>query len=182
MVRGQVGGGQFQVQEVLAAGEVQCRGCSRGGLALLQQVGDVITAVRLKSEGVVNGSGHGVRAVEFAQGNDFLDVVGGREAFFLQLAIIRLGLGRQVEKGRQQGLLAGADALGHQFTIVIGVADVLAAVMATGVRGDQFFAEEKDEPVGVNFEGELLSGVEAGDGIAGWRQRRPGNGCWRRRS
>jgi len=165
LVRGQVGGRQFQVQEVLAAGEVQCRGRGRGGLTLLQQVGDIITAVRLKSEGIVNGAGHGVRAVEFAQGNDLLDVVGGREAFFLQLAIIRLGLGRQVEKGRQQGLLAGADALGHQFTIVIGVADVLAAVVATGVRGDQFFAEEKDEPVRVNFEGELLAGVEAGDGI-----------------
>jgi len=119
LVRGQIGGGQFQVQEVLAAGEVQRRGRGRGGLALLQQVGDVITTVRLKSEGVVNGAGHGGRAVEFAQGNDFLDVVGGGEALFLQLAIAWFAMGFAVNAdiGHLAQPLVGGGAQCRSFFI-----------------------------------------------------------------
>ena len=123
--------GQVQVQQVLPPGQVQGRG--DGGLAftLFEDVGDVFAAVGLEGEGVVQGAGGFVRAVDLAQGDDFLDVVRGVEALFLQLARVEVGLGSQAQEGLQEGLLAGALAIDQQFLDMIGVADVLAAVVTS---------------------------------------------------
>ena len=90
--------GQVQVQQVLPAGQVQRR---RGGglaLPLFQDVGDVFAAVSFIGQRVVQGAGGFVQAVDLTQGDDFLDVVRGVEAFFLEFAGIEIGLGPRLRK------------------------------------------------------------------------------------
>ena len=73
----EVGWGQIQFQQVLAAGQVQRSRRGTGAFALFEDVGDVFAAISLESQRVLEGSIDFLRAVDFAQGEDFLDVVQG---------------------------------------------------------------------------------------------------------
>ena len=127
----EVGRGQVQVQQVLPPGQVQGRG--HGGLAfpLFEDVGDVFAAVSLEGQRVVQGAGDFVGAVDLAQGNDLLDVMRGVEPLFLELARVEIGLRSQAQEGLQEGLLARSLAMDQQFLDVVGIADVLAAVVTS---------------------------------------------------
>ena len=57
LVEPQVGFGQFQVQQVLATGQVQRPGFRQDPLPLFEQVGDVLAAERLELQGILNGPG-----------------------------------------------------------------------------------------------------------------------------
>ena len=106
---------------------------------MLEDVGDVFAAEGLKGEGVLEGAGDFFGAVDFAQGDDFLDVMGGVEAFVLQLAGKQLGLRARDQEGQQQSLIAGLFALRDQVLGVIGIGDVLTAIVTAQVGGDEFF-------------------------------------------
>ena len=90
----------------------------------------------------------------------------GVEAFFLQFAAVELGVGARGQEGQEQGLVAGLLALGLQFLDMVGMADLLAAVIAAGVGGDELFVVKEQQLIGIELEGQLLRGVEVGDRIA----------------
>jgi hypothetical protein len=57
VVGGEVGGGEFEVEEVGAAGEVQGAGCGGVAGALFEDVFDVLAGVGLGLDGVLDGEG-----------------------------------------------------------------------------------------------------------------------------
>jgi len=150
VIGAQVGRGQVQFQEVLPAGQVQRRRRSGVTLALFQEVGDVFAAVSVEAQGVLEGAGHLVGAVELAQRHDLLNVVGSVETFFPEFAAVDLGLWPQAQESLQAGLITGSATLPQKFLDMVEVFDVLAAVVRAQVRGDKFFVvmeETLNEPV-----------------------------------
>jgi len=139
VIGAQVDRGQVQFQEVLPAGQVQGRG--RGGvtLALFQEIGDVFAAVSIEGESILEGTSHFIGAVELAQRHDLLNVVGSVEAFLPEFATVEIGLRPQAQESLQAGLVAGSVTLRQEFLDMIGVFDVLAAVVRAQVCGDEFF-------------------------------------------
>jgi len=65
-VEAQGGFGPFQVEQVFAAGQGECAGLGQAPLALLQQVGAVRATARLAFQGVFEGAGGLVRAIDLA--------------------------------------------------------------------------------------------------------------------
>ena len=53
-----------------------------------------------------------------------------------------------------------------QFLGVIGIADLLAAIVTARMSGDEFFVVKEQQLVGVELEGEFLRGVEVGHRVA----------------
>ena len=138
---------------------MQGRGGHGVALALFQQLGDIFTAVSVEGQGVPQGAGHFVGAVELAQRDDLLDVVRGMEAFFAEFATVAFGVCSQAQEGSQAGLVAGAVTLRQEFLDMIGVADVLAAVVTAQVGGDQLLVVIAEQLVRIDFEGQLLGSV-----------------------
>ena len=99
-VQAEVGFGQFQVQQVLAAGQVQGPGFGQQALPLLQQVGDVFATEGLELQGILDGPGGSVGAVDLRQGHDLADVMEDVEPPLRQAQVERLGLGRQASSRR----------------------------------------------------------------------------------
>ena len=99
-------------------------------LPLQENVGHVFAAEGFEGDGVFDGSGDLVRAIDLAQGDDLLDVMGSIEAFVLEFAAKQFGLRREVEEGQQQSLIACLFTLGQQFLGVIGIGLVLAPIIA----------------------------------------------------
>jgi hypothetical protein len=132
---------------------------------LFEDVGKVFAAVSLEGEGVLEGAGDLVGAVDFTQGDDLLDVVGGVEAFVLEFAGVEFGLGAELEEGQQEGRVTGPLALGQQVLEVIGIADVLVAIIAAEVGGDEFLVVIDEQLIGVNLQAQFLGGVEGRHGV-----------------
>jgi hypothetical protein len=158
--------GQVQVQQVLPPGQVQGRGRRSVALPLFEEVGDVFAAIGLEGQRVVQGAGRFVGAVDLAQRNDLLDVARSIEPLFLKLACVEVRLRTQAQAGLKEGLLARAMAMDQEFLEVIRIANVLAAIASAQVGGDEFFVVIEEQLVGIDFEGELLGGVEIGHGVA----------------
>ena len=101
VVKGEVGSGQFQLQQVLLARQVQGAGFFRRMLALVQEVGDVFAREGLIGEGILQGPGDDLHAVAFAQGDDLLDMVFGVKAALFQLLVVSGALGQRAKKRRK---------------------------------------------------------------------------------
>src|SRR3974377_2602656 len=83
LVGAEVGGSDVDVEQVVAAGELEGAGfrqCTGPGL---QDVGDVLGAEGLEGEPVGDGTGHGIGGVDLSQSQDPADVVGGGGAGFV---------------------------------------------------------------------------------------------------
>lgn len=90
---------------------MQGAGLGGGAFALFQDIGDIFTAVRLERQGVFQGACDLLRAVDFAPGDDFLEVVRAVEALVLQLAGISRGVRTQRQESQEQALRARLFAL-----------------------------------------------------------------------
>jgi hypothetical protein len=90
----------------------------------------------------------------------------GIEAFFLKLAAIEFGFGTEIQKGQEQGLVAGVLALGLKLLDVVRMGDAPTTVVAAGMGGDQLFVVKDQELVGQDFKGQPLRGVEVRNRIA----------------
>ena len=100
LVEPQVGFGEFQVQQVLPAGQMQDPRFGQDALALFQQVGDVLAAEGLELQGILDGPGGGLRPVDLGQGHDLADVMQDVEPTLGEALVKSFSLGRQ----RQQPL------------------------------------------------------------------------------
>src|SRR5581483_1523803 len=119
----------------------------------------------LECQGVLQGADHLVGTVDLTQGNDLPDMVGGVEAFFLQLACVELGLRSQAQEGLQNGLGASPVALRQQFFNVIGIVNVLPPVVTAQMSGDELFMMIKKQLVRIDFERESLRSVKVRHGV-----------------
>src|SRR5208283_1231822 len=114
----------------------------------------------------LEGTGNFVRPVDFAEGDDLLDMMRSVEAFFLELAAIGFGVRAEVQKSQEQGLLTSLLTLGLEFLDMVGMGHALAAVVTAGMDGDEFFVVKEQKLVGQDFQGQPLGGVEVRHGIA----------------
>ena len=94
-VEPQVGFGEFQVQQVLSPGQVQGPGFRQDALALFEQVGDVLAAEGLELQGILDGSGGGLCAVDLGQSDDLADVMQDVEPPLGEALVKSFSLGRQ---------------------------------------------------------------------------------------
>ena len=106
-VEGEVGGGEFDVEEVFVSGEVQCAGFGGCFAALMEDVGDVFGAVGVELDGVFDGSGGCLFAVDFTQRDDFSNVDVAVEAPVLKLPDVFVGVGADAQELHEMLLIAG---------------------------------------------------------------------------
>jgi len=72
-----------------------------GSFALFQDIGDVFATVGLESQRVMERAVDLFQAIDFAQGDDLLDVMPAVEALVLQFASVSLGVGAEGQEGQQ---------------------------------------------------------------------------------
>jgi len=107
-----------------------------------------------------------VLPVDFAEGDDLLDVMRSVDALFLELAAIGFGVRAKVQKGQEQGMQTSLLTLGLEFLEVVGMGKTLAAVVTAGMDGDEFFVVKEQQLVGQDFQGQPLGGIKVRHGIA----------------
>jgi hypothetical protein len=95
VVEGEVRSAKLQVQQILPPRQVEGAGLGARVLALLQHIVDVFAGEGLVCEGVLNGASHRLNSMDFAQSDDFLDVMLGIKAALLKLPVIFLGPARE---------------------------------------------------------------------------------------
>jgi len=162
LVEPQVGFGQFQVQQILSAGQVQRPGFREDALPLFEQVGDVLPAEGLELQGILDGPGGGVRPVDLGQGDDLANVMQDVEPPLSETLVESLGLGRQRQQPLQQLLVTSATTLQKQGLGVIGILEVAPAVVAAHMPGDQPVLVVQAQLVGVELERQSGPGVFRG--------------------
>ena len=150
VVDGQVGLGYLQLQQCLSAGELQGGGLGTQALAAFQQIGDVLAAEGLESEGVLHRSGDRLGAVDLAQGDDLLHVMAGIEAALGERLVIGFGLGREGEEAPEELLLAGIAPLLQQCLGMIRVLDILMALVTARMARDEPVLVVDTEPIRID--------------------------------
>ena len=101
--------------------------------ALLEDVIDVLTGVRLTRDGVFNGAGDFVGAVNVGKGHDLVDVAACVETASGELLVVMFGVRTQGVKGEQPLGVTGSAALIQEFFDVIGVFKVAMALVTAGM-------------------------------------------------
>ena len=162
----EVGGGEFEIEQVGAAGEMEGSRCRGVAGALFEDVFDVLAGVGLALDGVLDGEGYFFGAVDFGEGDDLVDMNALVEVAGGELLVIVFGVWADGVEGEQPFGVASAAALVEEFFDVVGVFEVAVALVAAGVGGDELVGVIEAEAVGEGVEGELLGGVEGGHGVA----------------
>ena len=166
VVEAQVCGGEFEIQEIGAPGEVQRAGARGVSLALLEDVLDVLAGERLAGDGVIDGAGDFVGPVDVGEGDDLVDMDAGVEAAGAQLLVVVLCLRAQGVKGEQPLGVARPSALVEEFAHVIGVFKIAVPLVTAGMRRHHVVVMVEAEAVGERFEREPLRGVAGWHGVA----------------
>ena len=158
VVDGQVGLGQFELQQVGSAGELQGGRLAAEGAPGGQDVGDVFGAEGRQFQPVVDGTRHRLGAVHLDQGEDPSDMPTRVHALGQQPVAVGLGARRQGQPLHHQTLLAGAGALCLQHAHVIWILDVAVPIQAARVAGLELVMVVNAYPVGVGLERQALAG------------------------
>src|SRR3981081_4206472 len=98
---------------------------------------DVFAGEGVEDERILDGAAAGLRAVDFSQRDDLAYMCARIEAPGEKPFVIRRRLAREHQELRQQALLAGAFALLEQGLRMIGIFDVLVAIEAAHVPGNE---------------------------------------------
>src|SRR6516164_3144001 len=155
----------IDVEQVVAAGELQGSWFWQRPGAGLQDVGDVLGAEGLEGEAVGDGACYGVGGIDLGQGQDLADVVAGVEPALFQAVVIGCRIRRQRQEVHHQALFAGAAALGYQCLGVIWILDVLMTAIAAPMAGDELIVEVDADPVWIGFDRHAAMRVGGRDGI-----------------
>jgi hypothetical protein len=105
---------------------------------------------------VVDGEGDVSGAVNFGQGDDFVDVDAGVEAAGGELLVVGFGPGTEGVEGQEPFGVAGTAALVEEFFDVVGVLEVAVALVAAGVGGDEVVGVIEAEAAGEGVKGHQL--------------------------
>ena len=125
------------LQEVVAAGEMEGAGLRGEAGTLLQQVGDIFRGEGLVDKGILHRPGHGLRGVDVTQGHDFAHVMVRIEAPLLQLEVIRLRPRREREKAPEELVIAGFFPLLQERLGVIGIFDIVEPVVLSRMASNE---------------------------------------------
>ena len=106
-------------------------------LALFEDVGDVFAGEGLAVEGILDGAGEVVLAVDVGEGDDFVDVDAGVETALGELVVVVFGAGAERVEAQQELGVAGFAALVEEFFYVVGIFEVPVALVAAGMSGNQ---------------------------------------------
>ena len=117
-------------------------------------------------QGVGQGPGGVLLAVDLAQRDDLADVVHRVEAALLQFGVVPLGVGREAREAPEQLLAAGAPALVEQGSGMVGVLEVPVPVVAARMPGDEPVVAVDADPVGVGLQHQALGGMLGGHRVA----------------
>lgn len=101
IIGGEVGGGEFEIEQVGAAGEMEGSGCRGVAGALFEDVFDVLAGVGLALDGVFDGEGDFFGAVDFGEGDDLVDMNALVEVAGGELLVIVFGVGTDGVEGEQ---------------------------------------------------------------------------------
>jgi len=113
------------------------------------------------SQGVLNGAGGLIGAVDLAEGHDLADVVDDVETAFGQGLVEGLGLGRQVQQAQEQLLVGGAAALLEQGPGMIGSSMSWWRSVTAAVAGDELVLMVNAQMIGIELESHGGPGVPA---------------------
>jgi hypothetical protein len=83
-----------------------------------------------------------------------------------ELSVVGVGVRREGEKAQEELLVASLFPLLKKRFGVIGVLEVLMAIVAAGMAGNELLLGIETEPIGIGFEGQRLAGVFGGDRVA----------------
>src|ERR1700746_2069199 len=78
----------IDVEQVVAAGELEGSGFRQRAGAGLQDVGDVLGAEGLEGEAVGDGARHGIGGIDLGEGEDLAGVMAGIDAALFQAVVI----------------------------------------------------------------------------------------------
>ena len=121
MIDGKISRSQFDLEQVLTPGKVQRAGLGCEALALFEDVSNVIAAEGLELEGIFDGTGHFVGAINLAQCDDLGDVESRAQAALLELAMILFGTRTESIKAQEQFGIPGCAAPLKKFLDVVRV-------------------------------------------------------------
>lgn len=133
----------------MAAGEVQGARFRQMTGAALEGVRDVLAGEGLEGESVFHRASHPFRPVDIAQGHDPAQVMAGVEAPLSQSLVVILGLWGERQKTHQELLFACIAALLEERARMVGVFDVLMALVAAEMPGDELLAIVDTEAIGI---------------------------------
>ena len=68
----------------------------------------------------------------------------GMQPLFLEFPAVKFGRGTKTQKSQEQRLLTSLFALSQEFFSVVGIKNVLAAVVAAGMSRDEGFVMIKE--------------------------------------
>src|SRR5690606_36511627 len=137
MVDGEVRPGEFEVEQVLPAGQVQGPGLGALAAAAFEDVDDVVAAEAAHLQGVVEGAAHFVEVVDVEERNDFSDVLAVVWPVLLERLEVGMGVRAEGEEAPEVLLVAGFFALVEQRTDVLGILEVPAPVVGAAVGSDE---------------------------------------------
>src|SRR5579883_2587339 len=148
LVDGQVRFRQIELEQVRAAGERQrTRWIALQAHPRLQQVRDLLAGEGVEDEGILERPRGGGLAVDLGEGEDLANVRAGIEAPGGEAFVVGVRLRRERQEIREQPLLACALALIEQPLLVIGLLDVLVALIAAVVACDEAVLEVDAHPI-----------------------------------
>ena len=125
-----------------------------------------------------DGPGGGFGAVDLAEGHDLADMQEDVEPPFGQPLVEGLGLGGQGQQPLEQLLIAGPAALLEQGPGMVGILEVLVAVVAADVAGQEFVLLVDAQVIGVDLEGQMrLRHIRRAPSRC-WCPGSRGTGCW----
>ena len=93
LVNGKIGLLDLKFEKIFPSGEMQGSRFGQEPGALFAKIGDVLTGESLEGEGILHGPGHLLYPVDFAQGDDLVEVMAGIHAAFFKLSVVVSGPG-----------------------------------------------------------------------------------------
>src|SRR5207244_5569391 len=133
LIQGEIRCRDLDLQEILAAGEVQRSGRGRLPGSHVKNIADVLAAIRGEGDAVLDRPVDRVHAVDFAQGDDFAQVMARVHAALLESLVLDLTVTPQAQELHQQALLTSVAPLREERLRMIWVLDILASIVTANM-------------------------------------------------
>jgi len=174
MINGEIGGRDFEFEQIAGTGQVQGRWLGQVAQALRDQIGDVIRTESLQLQQIDQEPGNQFFAVHFGERDDPLDLDHGIMATLTQAVVVSLCRRTQREESDQLTLLIRAQPLVQERCCVFGQFVVLAPVVIARMFGHDSIPLQDQDALRVGLERQRLLGVLDGYriGVGICRRRR----------
>jgi hypothetical protein len=162
----EIGFWHLDLEEVLAAREVQGARFRKRTGAALEEICDVLAGEGLEGESVFHRASHRFDPVDIAQGHDLAQMMAGIEAPLLQFLVVLLCPWGERQETHQELLFACVAALLEERARMVGILDVLMALVAAEMPGNELLAIVDTQAIGIGLQRYPSACVLGGHGIA----------------